>query len=62
VFDRLLAAGFGAAATDHFARNEFGVFVGHMEGDIAATPLADIDGKRKELDLSLLKLADVFAQ
>jgi 6-phosphofructokinase 1 len=62
VFDRLLATRFGAAAMDHAARGEFGVLVGLIKGQIAATPLADIVGKRKELDLSLLKLADVLAQ
>ncbi len=62
VFDRLLATRFGAAATDHVARHEFGVLVGLIKGEIAATPLADIVGKRRELDLSLLKLADVLAQ
>lgn len=62
VFDRLLATRFGAAATDHVARGECGVLVGLIKGEIAATPLADIVGKRKELDLSLLKLANVLAQ
>jgi 6-phosphofructokinase 1 len=62
VFDRLLATRFGAAATDHVASGECGVLVGLIKGEIAATPLADIVGKRKELDLSLLKLANVLAQ
>ncbi len=62
VFDRLLATRFGAVAVDHVARGEFGVLVGLIKGQIAPTPLADIVGKRKELDLSLLKLADVLAQ
>jgi 6-phosphofructokinase 1 len=47
---------------DHAAREEFGILVGPIKGEIAATPVADIVGKRKELDLSLLKLADALAQ
>lgn len=62
VFDRLLATRFGAAATDKVAQEEFSVLVGLIKGEIAATPLAEIVGKRKPLDLSLLKLADVLAQ
>ncbi|MGB9464982.1 MAG: ATP-dependent 6-phosphofructokinase [Candidatus Acidiferrum sp.] len=60
-FDRLLATRLGAAATEHVARKEFGVLVGLIKGEIGATPLADIVGKRKELDLGLLKLAGVLA-
>ncbi len=60
-FDRLLATRLGAAATEHVAREEFGVLVGLIKGEIGATPLADIVGKRKELDLGLLKLAGVLA-
>jgi 6-phosphofructokinase 1 len=52
----------GAAATEHIAREEFGVLMGLIKGEIAATPLADIVGKKKQLDLSLLKLPDVLAQ
>ncbi len=62
VFDRLLATRFGAAASELIAREQFGVLVGLIKGAIATTPLADIVGKRKALDLSLLKLADVLAQ
>lgn len=60
-FDRLLATRLGAAATEHVAREEFGVLVGLIKSEIGATPLADIVGKRKELDLGLLKLAGVLA-
>jgi 6-phosphofructokinase 1 len=62
VFDRLLATRLGAAATDQIAREQFGVLMGFIKGEIAATPLCEIVGKRKELDLSLLKLAEVLAQ
>ncbi len=62
VFDRLLATRFGAAATDHVASGQFGDLIGLIKGEIVATPLAEIVGKSKPLDLSLLKLADVLAQ
>jgi 6-phosphofructokinase len=61
VFDRSLATRFGAAATDQVAREEFGVLVGLLKGEIAATPFADIVGKRKQLDLALLKLENILA-
>lgn len=61
-FDRLLGTRFAAAATEHIARKEFGVLVGLLKGEVAATPLAQIVGKRKALDPCLLKLAGVLAQ
>jgi 6-phosphofructokinase 1 len=62
VFDRLLATRFGAAASDCVAREEFGVVVGLNKGQITATPLADVVGKKKAMDLNLLKLASVLSQ
>jgi 6-phosphofructokinase 1 len=61
-FDRLLATRFGAAATECLAREKFGVLVGLIQGGIVATPLADIVGKRKTLDLELLKLAEILSR
>ena len=61
-FDRVLATRLGAAAADHAARGEFGILIGLAKNEIAATPLAEIVGRRKKLDLALLKLADVLAQ
>ena len=61
VFDRLLATRMGAAATEHIARDEFGLLVGLIKDEIAATPLANVVGKRKVPDLRLLKLACVLA-
>ncbi len=46
MFDRLLATRIAAAATEHVAREEFGVLMGLIKGEIAATPLADIVGKK----------------
>jgi 6-phosphofructokinase 1 len=62
VFDRLLATRMGAAATECIARNEVGVLVGLIGGEIVTTPLAEVVGKRKNLDPQLLHLARVLAQ
>jgi len=61
-FDRLLATRLGAAATEHLARGEQGVLVGLLRGEIAATPLAEVVGNKKPLDLRLLELACVLAR
>jgi len=61
-FDRLLATRFAAAATEHIARKQFGVLIGLMRGEISATPLEEIVGKRKALDPCLLQLAGVLAK
>jgi 6-phosphofructokinase 1 len=60
-FDRLLATRLTAAATEQIARKECGVLMGLIKGEIVATPLADIVGKRKALDPYLLSLANVLA-
>lgn len=62
VFDRLLATRMGAAATECIARDEFGVLVGLLQGEIATRPLAEVVGKRKSLDPDLLRLAPVLAK
>ncbi len=62
VFDRLLATRLGAAATECIARNEFGVLVGLIKGEIATTPLAEVVGKTKTLDPYLLNLAIILAK
>jgi 6-phosphofructokinase 1 len=62
VFDRLLATRMGAAATECITRNEFAVLVGVKRSEIATTPLAEVIGKRKNLDPHLLSLARVLAQ
>ncbi|MGB8476528.1 MAG: ATP-dependent 6-phosphofructokinase [Candidatus Acidiferrum sp.] len=61
-FDRLLATRFGAAATDQVAQERFSILVGLIRGEIAATPLADIVGKRKTVELNLLNLAEILAR
>ena len=61
-FDRLLATRLGAAAVEHLAQGKHGVLVGWLKGAIAATPLAEVAGKQKPLDLGLLELARVLAK
>lgn len=61
-FDRLLATRLGAAATEHLARGEYGVLMGLLKGEIAATPLAEVLANEKPLDLRLLELAQVLAK
>ena len=62
VFDRLLATRFGVAATECIRRDQFGVLVGLIKGEVVATRLSEIVGRKKPLDLNLLPLAGVLAQ
>jgi 6-phosphofructokinase 1 len=62
VFDRLLGARFGAHAVDCLARGETGVLVGIRGTRIVTTPLAEIVGKQKPIDLELVELAQVLAR
>lgn len=61
-FDRILATRLGAGATEALARGEPGVLVGSIKGEVTMTPLANVVGQKKPLDLSLLKLAGVLAK
>ncbi len=61
-FDRMLGSRFGAAATECFSRNEFGVLVGLLGSEVRTTPLTEVAANKKELDLRLLELAQVLAK
>jgi len=61
-FDRLLGTRLGSAATDCLARGEHGVLIGLLQGKIAVTPLSEVVSKKKPLDLSLWKMAQVLAR
>lgn len=61
-FDRLLATRLGAGATEHLARGEHGRLMGLLKGDIRSTPLDEIVGVTKTIDLSLLKLQKALAK
>ena len=59
--DRVLATRLGAAAVDTLAGGKSGVLAGIIRGDVVATPLADITGRTRPADASLLELARVMA-
>lgn len=60
-FDRLLGTRLGAAATELLAGGGHGRLMGLLKGEIAATPLSEVVGNLKTLDLQLLELARVLA-
>lgn len=62
VVDRMLATRLGAAAVDRLEAGEHGVLMGSIGGQICATALADVVGRRKPIDLSLLEFAHVLAR
>ena len=61
-FDRVLATRLGAAAVERLARGETGMLMGLAGRDIVATPLAEVAGRTKPIDMDLLDLARVLAQ
>jgi len=61
-FDRLLATRLGVGAVERLAAGGQGVLVGLLEGRIATTPLDEVVGRKKPLDLNLLQTAQVLAQ
>ncbi len=61
-FDRLLASRLGSGAAELLKRGEHGKLVGLIAGEVAATPLEEVAGRRKPLDLSLYRLANVLAR
>ena len=60
--DRVLATRLGAAAVDQLARGVVNVLVGVRGSEIITTPLAEVAGKTKGVDLALLEMARVLAQ
>ena len=62
VSDRMLATRLGAAAVERFHAGRHGVLVGMVGGGVIDTPLADVAGRQKPLDLRLLALARTLAQ
>jgi 6-phosphofructokinase 1 len=61
-FDRLLATRFGVGAIWHLARKHYGILVGLRQNEVAGTPLAEIAGKTKPIDLRLLEMARDLAR
>ena len=62
VTDRMLATRLGAAAVEHLVQQTHGVVVGMIGGKVTATPLAEVIGRIKPLDASLLELAHKLAR
>jgi len=60
--DRLLATRMGATATEYLARGDYGVMMGLIKGEIAATSLNEVVSTKKPLDLRLLEWARVLAR
>jgi 6-phosphofructokinase 1 len=61
-FDRLLATRLAVGAVDHLARGQHGCLVGLQRGDVRSTPLEDVVGVRKSIDLELLEIQKVLAK
>lgn len=61
VYDRLLATQLGAAAIERLASGERNVLIGLRAGEVSTTPLAEVAGRQKPLDLRLLQLAEALA-
>lgn len=59
--DRLLATNLGVAAIERALTNEDGVLVGWRNGAVVTTPLSEVAGRSKPLDLALLELAHSLA-
>ena len=61
-FDRVLASRLGAAAADHLLEGNHGVLIGMQRSEITTTPLGEIHGKQKCLNLELFRLAQSLAK
>ena len=55
--DRILASRLGAGAVDALEAGKLGVLVGWLGGKVHTTPLSEVVGKTKEIDLALFELA-----
>ncbi len=58
--DRILASRLGAGAVDCLERGEYGVLVGWVKNALKTTPLKDVVGKKKQIDMELFELARVL--
>jgi 6-phosphofructokinase 1 len=60
--DRILATRLGTAAVSALASGVSGVLVGLVRSEIAHTPLSEVAGRTKPLDLELVELARMLAK
>lgn len=61
-FDRLLATRLGMGAVQALHDGEAGVLVGWQKSEVTRTPLADVVGRMRPADTSLLELARILAK
>jgi 6-phosphofructokinase 1 len=61
-FDRLLATRLGVAAMETLVRGDHGVLVGLLDNHPGTTPLSDVVGRDKSLDLGLLDMAGMLSR
>jgi 6-phosphofructokinase 1 len=62
LFDRILATRLGVAAVDAVSQKNYGVLMGLHKSEIIATPLETVISRKKELDLQLLKTAEILSK
>jgi 6-phosphofructokinase 1 len=61
-YDRLLGTRLAAKATEEIAKENFGVLVGTLKGEITTTPLDEVTANKKQIDPALFELAGVLAK
>lgn len=61
-FDRLLATRLGVTAMETLARGDHGVLVGLVDSHAGTTPLKEVVGRDKPLDLTLLDMAAMLSK
>jgi len=59
-YDRILASRLGAAAVEKLLNGEHSTLTGLIKGEIVSTPLKDVVGNKKEIDLQLFELARIL--
>ena len=58
--DRILGSRLGAGAVDCLLKGEYGVLVGWVSNTLKTTPLKDVVGKTKPIDMNLFELASIL--
>jgi 6-phosphofructokinase 1 len=61
-FDRLLATRLGVAAVEALVRGEHGVLIGLLDNRPGTTPLTEVVGRARPLDLGLLDMAGMLSR
>jgi 6-phosphofructokinase 1 len=61
-FDRILATRLGADAVSALVEGQFGVLIGLQKSKVTRTPLGEVAGRTKPIDIELLELARVLAK